>query len=69
MVLTKAVTLALECIDKELRKVAFDANLFDKGLADYLGAKKASERRRELLHARSRLKELINEQMVMEVKS
>ena len=61
MVLTKAINLALECIDKEIRKTNFDANLFDKGLADYPMAQKASKHRQELRQAKVILEKIRGE--------
>jgi hypothetical protein len=43
--------LAIEALRKQIQKIAFDANLFNKGLADYPYAKNCSEKRKELLKA------------------
>ena len=43
--------LAVEAIKKQIQKIAFEANLYDRGIADYPYAKKCSEKRKKLLAA------------------
>ena len=51
----KAYTLAIETIDKEIRRLAVDANLFDGFGARFAAAAKASLRRWDLREARALL--------------
>ena len=44
----KAIRLAVQALQAESQKLAFDANLYDLGLAVYPMAKSASERRKEI---------------------
>jgi hypothetical protein len=44
----KAIRLAVQALRAQHQKLAFDANLYDLGIADYPHAKKASERRKEI---------------------
>ena len=44
----KAVRLAVEALQKERQRIAFDANLFDLRLACTPHAKRCSERRKEI---------------------
>jgi hypothetical protein len=44
----KAIRLAVQAMRAERQRLAFDANLYDLGIADYPPAKKASERRKEI---------------------
>lgn len=43
--------LAIEVMQKEIQRIAFDANLYDLGFADFPSAENRSKRRRELLKA------------------
>lgn len=52
----KSNRLAIEALRAEVKKIAFDANLFDKGMADYPHAQRCSERRKILLAEIERLK-------------
>lgn len=53
----RAITLALECIQREIKKLAADANFHDVYHADSPYAIKASARRRELREAVQALRE------------
>lgn len=46
------VKILLEVVDKELKRLAFDANLYDRGLANYPHSKTNSEKRKKLKEAR-----------------
>jgi len=41
--------LLMEAIRKQIQRIAFDANLYDRGWADYPHAQKSSEKRKKLL--------------------
>lgn len=47
----KALKLAIQVLRGEIQKIAYDANVFDKGLADYPYSKKCSKRRADCLQA------------------
>jgi uncharacterized protein YqgQ len=53
----KARKLVIELLNAELKRIAFDANLFDRGLADYAKARWASERRQQVKAALEQVKE------------
>lgn len=53
----RATALAIECIEREIKRLAVDANLHDLMHADYPAAVKASARRTELRAAIAALKE------------
>lgn len=40
--------LAIEAIRKQIQRIAFDANIYDRGLGDYPYAQKCSKKRKEL---------------------
>jgi len=42
---------AIEAIKRQIKTIAFDANLYDHGLADYPHAKNCSKKRKKLLKA------------------
>lgn len=42
---------AIEALRRQIQKIAFDANLFDMGLADYPHAEECSRKRKKLLAA------------------
>lgn len=44
----KAIRLAVQALRAERQRLAFDANLYDLGIADYPAAKRSSERRKEI---------------------
>jgi hypothetical protein len=48
MKLSKAYSVAIESMRLEIKKIAFDANMYDRGLADYNLAKNRSKRKKEL---------------------
>ena len=48
MHVSKATRLAVEALQKERQRIAFDANLFDLRLACTPHAKRCSERRKEI---------------------
>lgn len=60
MKLNKAINYAIECIQAEIKRIAVDANLYDKGIADYDMAKRRSERRKLLQEAIEELSKLEN---------
>ena len=43
--------IAIAAIKRQIKKIAFDANLYDRKWADYPHAKNCSEKRKELLKA------------------
>ena len=43
--------IAIEAIRKQIQPIAFDANLWDRGIADYPWAEKCSIKRKKLLAA------------------
>lgn len=43
--------IAIEAIRARIQKIAFDANLFDLGIADYPYSEKCSKERKKLLAA------------------
>lgn len=47
----QAINLAIDAIRGQIKRFVVDANLYDKGGADYPHAKKSSERRKQLLDA------------------
>ena len=47
----KSNKAAIEAIRKQIQRIAFDANLFDLGIADYHHAAQCSKRRKVLLSA------------------
>jgi hypothetical protein len=55
--MSKTNLLAIEAIKKQIQKFAFDANLFDRGIANYPYAEKSSKKRKELLKVISELEE------------
>ena len=57
MKLSKAVSIAIESMRLEIKKIAFDANLFDRNLVDYPLAEKRSQRKKELEDAIQTLKD------------
>jgi hypothetical protein len=58
MIERKAFALAIQAIDKEIKRISFDANLCDVLGANYPAAVKASLRRQDLREARALLLEL-----------
>ena len=49
--MTKTKRLAIEAMKKQVQRIAFDANLFDRGLIDHPHYEQASKKRKELLAA------------------
>jgi hypothetical protein len=47
----QAIKLAIEAIEKEMQKLAFDAAMFDLKLASYGFSQKASKKRKRLKRA------------------
>lgn len=47
--MSKKYKIAVEALKKQIQKIAFDANLWDMGLADYPYAEKCSKKKKELL--------------------
>ena len=41
--------MLMEAIRKQIQRIAFDANLYDRGLANYPHARRSSEKRKKLL--------------------
>jgi hypothetical protein len=41
--------MAIDAIRKQIQRIAFDANVFDRGIGDYPYAQKCSEKRKKLL--------------------
>jgi len=41
--------LVADAIQKQIKTIAFDANLYDRGLADYPYAKRCSQKRKKLV--------------------
>jgi hypothetical protein len=46
-----ATKLAIEALRKQIRTICIDANLFDRGMADYPYAQHCSKKKKELLAA------------------
>ena len=40
--------LAIEALRKQIQRIAFDANLWDRGIADYPHAEHCSQKRKQL---------------------
>ena len=49
--MNKTNKLAIEALRKQIQKIAFDANLFDRGMADYPYAEECSRKKKKLLEA------------------
>ena len=52
----RVVKLAIECIQAEIERLSFDAEVYDRGLGDYPAARRASLRRRQLQTALASLR-------------
>jgi len=50
-ILSHTTRLAIEAIQKQIQRIAFDSNLFDRGLANYPYAENCSTKRKDLLAA------------------
>jgi len=48
--------LAIEALQKQIQKIAFDANLWDRKIANYPHAEHCSEKKKEMLAEIERLK-------------
>lgn len=46
-----ATAIAIECMKKEIQRIAVDANLYDHGLAEYPAATTSSAKRKRILEA------------------
>lgn len=60
MKLNKAISLAIECMKLDIKKIAIDANLYGQGIADYPLAKNRSNRKKQLEDAIELLSKLEN---------
>lgn len=61
----KKNAIAIEAIRRQIQDIAFDANLFDWGFADYPYAEKCSKKRKQLLDEIARLEKNEPEQIPM----
>jgi len=55
----KLINLAIDCVKREIQRLAVDANLYEKYGAKYPHAQRCSERRRELREVVDFLEELL----------
>lgn len=58
---SKAIKLAIQCIDREIQRIAVQANLHDIHGMEWTSAKGASKRRAELQEAKEALLLLVEE--------
>lgn len=49
--------LAIEALRRQIKEIAIDANLFDRGWADYPHAQQCSQKRKKLLKAIAELEQ------------